>query len=71
MLFSSRAHAQMVKNLIPLRLVIVLMMEAVSTSECSVSSYETTKRNVPRDIHLYLSSEREYNAGRHHVVTQA
>jgi hypothetical protein len=32
---------------------IVLMMEAVSTSEMSVSMYQTTRRNVPEDSHLH------------------
>jgi hypothetical protein len=31
---------------------IALMMEAVSTSETSVNSYETTGRNIPEDNHL-------------------
>jgi hypothetical protein len=31
---------------------IVLMMEAVSTSETSVNFYETTRRNNPKDSHL-------------------
>jgi hypothetical protein len=34
-------------------LIIALMMEAVSTSETPVSFYETTRRNIPQDIHLH------------------
>jgi hypothetical protein len=30
---------------------IALMMEAVSTSETSVSFYQTTRRNIPEDGH--------------------
>jgi hypothetical protein len=29
-----------------------LVMEAVSTSETSVTFYETTRRNIPEDSHL-------------------
>jgi ribosomal protein S15P/S13E len=29
------------------------MMEAASTSEKSVNFYQTTRRNIPEDIHLY------------------
>jgi hypothetical protein len=32
---------------------IVLMMEAVSTSETSVSFYQTIRRNNPEDSHLH------------------
>jgi hypothetical protein len=31
----------------------VLMMEAVSTSETSISFYQTTRRNIPGDGHLH------------------
>jgi hypothetical protein len=34
--------------------VIVLMMEAVSTSETSVNFYQTTRCNISEDIHLYV-----------------
>jgi hypothetical protein len=30
-----------------------LMMEAVSTSETSVNFYETTRRNISEDSHLF------------------
>jgi hypothetical protein len=29
------------------------MMEAISTSESSVSFYQTTRRNIPEDSHLH------------------
>jgi hypothetical protein len=32
-------------------IIIVVMMEAVSTSETSVSFYKTTRRNIPKDSH--------------------
>jgi hypothetical protein len=32
-----------------------LMMEAASTSETSVNSYQTTRRNIPEDIHLHIA----------------
>jgi hypothetical protein len=32
---------------------IVLMMEAVSTSETSVTFYQTIQRNIPEDSHLH------------------
>jgi hypothetical protein len=31
---------------------IILMMKAVNTSETSVNLYQTTRRNIPEDIHL-------------------
>jgi hypothetical protein len=30
-----------------------LVMEAASTSETSVNSYQTTRRNIPDDSHLH------------------
>jgi predicted lipoprotein with Yx(FWY)xxD motif len=32
--------------------IIALVMKAVSTSETSVSIYQTTRRNIPEDSHL-------------------
>jgi hypothetical protein len=32
---------------------VALMMEAVNTSETSVSIYQTTRRNIPEDSHLH------------------
>jgi hypothetical protein len=32
--------------------IIVLMMEAESTSETSVNFYETTRSNIPEDSHI-------------------
>jgi hypothetical protein len=32
---------------------IVLMMEALRTSETSVNFYETTRRNIPEDSHFH------------------
>jgi hypothetical protein len=32
---------------------IALMMEAVSTSETSVSFYQNTRRIIPEDSHIY------------------
>jgi hypothetical protein len=34
---------------------IILMMEAASTSETSVNFYQTTRRNTPEDSHLHIS----------------
>jgi hypothetical protein len=34
---------------------IVLMMEAVSTFETSVTFYETTQRNIPEDSHVCVA----------------
>jgi hypothetical protein len=34
---------------------IALMMEAVSTSETSVSIYQTTRRNIPEDIFVLIA----------------
>jgi hypothetical protein len=36
-----------------IRIMIALTMEAVSTSETSVSFYQTIRRNVPEDVHLH------------------
>jgi hypothetical protein len=33
---------------------IALMMEEVNTSETSVKFYQTTRRNIPEEIHLHL-----------------
>jgi hypothetical protein len=35
-----------------LGILIALMMEAASTSEMPVNFYQTTRRNIPEDIHL-------------------
>jgi hypothetical protein len=35
-------------------LLITLMMEAASTSETSVNSYNTTRRNTPEDSNLHI-----------------
>jgi hypothetical protein len=42
---------------------IVLMMEAVGTSETSVSFYETTQPNIPEDS--YLHTHRRENLKSH------
>jgi hypothetical protein len=34
---------------------VALKMEAASTSETSVNFYQTTRRNIPEDIHLRTS----------------
>jgi hypothetical protein len=34
------------------RRVLIALLTAVSTSETSVSYYETTRRNIPEDSHL-------------------
>jgi len=44
---------------------IALMMEAGSTSETSVYSYETTRRNVPEGCHRHARSSENLNS--HHV----
>jgi hypothetical protein len=36
---------------------IVLMIDAVSTSETSVNFYETTRPNIPEDSHLQFTVE--------------
>jgi hypothetical protein len=38
---------------------IVLMMEAVRTSETLVNFYETTRRNIPEGCHLETAEECE------------
>jgi hypothetical protein len=46
-------------------LLIVLMMEAVSTSETSVNFYQTTRRNIPEDsFHI----RRRENLKSHHLA---
>jgi hypothetical protein len=37
----------------PCRLIIALMMKAVSTSETSVNFYQTTRRKIPEHSHLH------------------
>jgi hypothetical protein len=37
---------------VPVASIIVLMMEAASTSETSVSFHQTTHRNITQDSHL-------------------
>jgi hypothetical protein len=34
--------------------IIAMMMETVSTSETSVNFYQTTRRNIPEESHLYI-----------------
>jgi hypothetical protein len=41
-------------SLIEVYRLIVLMMEAESTSETSVNFYQTTRRNIPEDSHLHI-----------------
>jgi hypothetical protein len=36
--------------------IIVLMTEAVSTSETSINFYQTMRRNTPEDNHLHTTS---------------
>jgi uncharacterized integral membrane protein len=35
-------------------IIVALMMEAVNTSETSVSFYQTTQCNIPEDSHLQI-----------------
>jgi hypothetical protein len=39
---------------VPRALIIALMIEAVNSSEMSVSFYQTTWRNIPEDSHLRI-----------------
>jgi hypothetical protein len=41
-----------VSEVLTASIIIALMMETVSTSEPSVSIYQTTWRNIPEDTHL-------------------
>jgi hypothetical protein len=50
-------------------LLIALMMEAVSTSEMSVSFYQTTRRNIPEDSHVH--TRRRENLKSHRYVCMA
>jgi hypothetical protein len=43
--------------------IIVLMMEAASTSETSINLYQTTRRNIPEDS--YPHSRRRENLKSH------
>jgi hypothetical protein len=36
---------------------IALMMETASSFETSVNFYQTTRRNIPEDSHLYVVSQ--------------
>jgi hypothetical protein len=45
---------------------IALMMEAVNTSETSVKFYQTRRRNIPEDSHLY--TRRRENLKSHRVL---
>jgi hypothetical protein len=40
--------------LMPCSLMIILMMEAASTSEVSGNFYQTTQCNSPEDIHFHI-----------------
>jgi hypothetical protein len=42
---------------------IALMMEAVNTSETSVSIVKTIRHNIPEDIHVQLSDTSSYTGG--------
>jgi hypothetical protein len=48
------------------RCVIVLMMEAASTSETSVNVYQTTRCNIPEDSRLHI--RRRENLKSHLIV---
>jgi hypothetical protein len=43
-----------------------VMVEAVCTSETSVNFYQTTRRNIPEDSHLY--TRRRENLKSHLVI---
>jgi hypothetical protein len=43
-----------VSEVLTTSIIIVLMMEAVSTSKTSVNFYDTTRRNIPEDSHLHI-----------------
>jgi UDP-N-acetylmuramyl pentapeptide phosphotransferase/UDP-N-acetylglucosamine-1-phosphate transferase len=45
---------------------IALILKSVSTSETSVNFYETTRRNIPEDTHLYILGHESLKA--HPVV---
>jgi hypothetical protein len=47
-------------------LTIVSMMEAASTSETSVSFYQTTRRNNPEDSHLHTRRRENLKS---HIMT--
>jgi hypothetical protein len=36
-------------------IIIILMMEAISTSETNVNFYQTTRRNIPEDIFILVA----------------
>jgi hypothetical protein len=44
---------------------IALMMEAVSTSETSVSFYQTTRHNIPEDSHLHTRGRQTLKSQSH------
>jgi hypothetical protein len=47
------AHTVLFRTLTQHRPLIILIMEAISFSETPVSIYQTTRRNIPEDIHLH------------------
>jgi hypothetical protein len=51
--FSRRRVWRWFSSVMLRRVVIVLLMEAVSTSETSVNIHETTQCNIPEDNHLH------------------
>jgi hypothetical protein len=51
-----------------IRAMIALMMQGVSTSEMSVSFYQTTRRNIPEGCHLHTRRRENLNS---HTVFSA
>jgi hypothetical protein len=55
-------------------IIIALMMEAASISETSVSFYQTTRCNIPKDSHLHnrrrenLKSHKESSVPQHILI---
>jgi hypothetical protein len=43
----------------------IMIMEALSTSETSVNIYQTTRRNIPQHIHIH--TRRRENLKSHHI----
>jgi hypothetical protein len=47
---------------------VALMMESASTSKTSVNFYQTTRRNIPEDIHVHTRRRENLKSHQHECL---
>jgi hypothetical protein len=50
-----------VRKVLTVSIIIVMVMEAVSTPETSVNFYQSTRRNIPEDSHFNLEPKTHFD----------